>query len=77
LEQELHCPEVPQSLLDEARGERAPWQEFHAHSVSLNAALTEALQVHGGRSLQIFEVRISVPLTLVFPFSSSPQHFKF
>jgi hypothetical protein len=28
--------------------ERMLWQEFCAHDASLNAALTEALQLHGG-----------------------------
>jgi hypothetical protein len=48
LEQELHQPGVPQSLLDETRAERVLWQEFRAHGASLNAALTKALWLHGG-----------------------------
>jgi hypothetical protein len=39
--------------------------------------LTEALRLHGGRSLQIFEVRISIRLMLVFPLSFSPKRFMF
>jgi hypothetical protein len=42
-EQVLRRPGVPQSLLEEARTERVPWQEFCAHDASLSAALTEAL----------------------------------
>jgi hypothetical protein len=64
-------------LLDKARAKRPLWQEFRAHDASLNATLTEALRLHGGRSLQIFEVRISVRLTLVFAFSLSPERFMF
>jgi hypothetical protein len=45
-------------LLNEARAERVPWQEFRAHGASLNTALTEALRLHGGRSFQLFDVRI-------------------
>jgi hypothetical protein len=59
-EQGLHRPGVPQGLLGEARAERALWQEFHTHNASYNAALTEALRLHGGRSLQIFQVRTPV-----------------
>jgi hypothetical protein len=51
---------MPQGLLEEARTEKALWEDFHAHGASLNAALTEALRFHGGRSLQIFQVRIFV-----------------
>jgi hypothetical protein len=49
---------VPHSLLDEAQVEQALWQEFCAHDASLNAALTEALELHRGRSFQLFEVSI-------------------
>jgi hypothetical protein len=59
-EQGLHRPGVPQGLLREARAERALWQEFRTHNASLNATLTEALRLHGGRSLQIFQVRTPV-----------------
>jgi hypothetical protein len=59
-EQGLHRLGMPQGLLEEVRTEKAPWEEFCAHGASLNAALTEALRFHGGRSLQIFQVRIFV-----------------
>jgi hypothetical protein len=49
---------VPHSLLDEAHAEQALWQEFYAHDATLNAALTETLKLHGGRSFQLFEVSI-------------------
>jgi hypothetical protein len=58
LEQGMRHPGVPHTLFDEAQAEQALWQEFHAHGASLNAALTEALQFHGGRSFQPFEVSI-------------------
>jgi hypothetical protein len=65
-EQGLRHPGVPQGLLDEARSERALWQEFRAPNASLSATLTEALWLHGGRSLQIFQVRMLVRWSLVF-----------
>jgi hypothetical protein len=34
------------------------WQEFRAHNASVNAAVTEVLQLHGGRSFQLFDVSI-------------------
>jgi hypothetical protein len=73
------APSQLDSLLDEARTERALWQEFHAHSASLNTALTEALRLHGGWSFQIFEARILVRLALffLFPFSSQCVSFGF
>jgi hypothetical protein len=58
LEQELHHPGVPRSLLDEVQAEQVLWQEFHDHGASLNVALAEALQLHGGQSFHLFEVSI-------------------
>jgi hypothetical protein len=58
LEQGLHRPGVPRVLLDEVQAEQALWQEFCEHGASLNAALTEALRLHGGPSFQLFEVSV-------------------
>jgi hypothetical protein len=58
LEQVMRHPGVPHTLFDEAQAEQALCQEFHAHGAFLNAALTEALQFHGGRSFQLFKVSI-------------------
>jgi hypothetical protein len=41
---------------DEAQAEQVLWQEFHDHGVSINNALTEALRIHGGPSIWLFEV---------------------
>jgi hypothetical protein len=60
LEQGQRHPGVPHALFDEAQADQALWQKFHAHGASLNAALTEALRLHGGRSFQLFEVSIFV-----------------
>jgi hypothetical protein len=46
---------------------------FHAYSASLNASLTEALRLRGGRSFQIFVVGILAQLVLVSLFSFSSQ----
>jgi hypothetical protein len=69
-EQGLRCPGVPRGLLEEARAERALWQEFCAHGTSLNATLTEAVQLHGGSLLQFFQVRTPVRPLLVSWFLS-------
>jgi hypothetical protein len=76
LEQELHRRGVPQGPLDEARAERTLWQEFRAQRASLNAALTETLWLHGGRSFQIFEVRVFVGLALFTRPLSHPDVFQ-
>jgi hypothetical protein len=70
------APSRLESLLTEARAGKALWQEFRAHDTSLNAALTEALRLHGGRSFQIFEVR-SLFDCCSFPTSFSSEHFVF
>jgi hypothetical protein len=58
LEQGLRRPGVPRVLLDEVQAEQALWQEFREHGASLNAALTEALRLHGGPSFRLFEVSV-------------------
>jgi hypothetical protein len=58
LEQGLHHLGVPRALLDEVQAEQALWQEFRENGTSLNAALTEALRLHGGPSFLLFEVSV-------------------
>jgi hypothetical protein len=41
---------------NEAHVEKALWQEFHNHDISINNALTEALRIHGGPSIRLFGV---------------------
>jgi hypothetical protein len=43
-----------------AQAEQALWQEFRDHGASLNNTLNEALQIHGGPSWRIFQVRVFV-----------------
>jgi hypothetical protein len=57
-EQELHHSGAPRALLDEALAEQALWQEFRDHDTSINNALTEALHIHGGASIRLFEVGV-------------------
>jgi hypothetical protein len=68
-EQRLRRLIAPPAHFDEARAEEAMWQEFRDHDVSINNALTEALRIHGGPSIRLFEVGVLRPtrgLFLVF-----------
>jgi hypothetical protein len=76
LERGMHRVGMPKGLLDEARAERTPWQEFRAHGASLNIALTKAVWLHGGRSFQNFEVRVFVRLAPFSRFLSHPGVFR-
>jgi cytochrome P450 len=49
---------VLRALLDKVQAEQVLWQEFREHGTSLNAALTEALRLHGAPSFQLFEVSV-------------------
>jgi hypothetical protein len=49
---------VLRALLDEVQAEQALWQVFREHGTSLNAALTEALRLHKGPSLWLFDVSV-------------------
>jgi hypothetical protein len=73
LEQGLRRPEVLRTLHDEAQAEQALWQEFCAHSASLNTTLTEALRLHGGPSFQLFEVSIFAWFGAYFSCLSCPR----
>jgi hypothetical protein len=57
-EQERGHTDAPPAHFDEAQAEQALWQEFRDHDASINNALNEALQVHGGPSWRIFQVRV-------------------
>jgi hypothetical protein len=57
-ERELHHSGAPRALLDEAQAEQALWQEFRDHDTSINNALTEALHIHKGASIRLFEVGV-------------------
>jgi hypothetical protein len=47
--------EDPPAFAD-ARGEQALWGELRSHGATLNRALNEALQVHGGPAWLVFQV---------------------
>jgi hypothetical protein len=53
-EQEQEHVNAPPAHFGEAQAEQALWQEFRDHGASLNRALNEALQIHGGPAWHIF-----------------------
>jgi hypothetical protein len=55
-EQGLHRPGAPPAHFDKAHAEQALWQEFCDHDISINNALTDSLQIHGGPLIRLFEV---------------------
>jgi hypothetical protein len=55
-EQGLRRADVPSAHFNEAQAEQALWQEFRDHNISINNALTEALRIHEGPSIRLFEV---------------------
>jgi hypothetical protein len=54
--QERERVDAPPAHFADAQAEQALWQEFHDHGTSLNRALNEALQIHGGPAWRIFRV---------------------
>jgi hypothetical protein len=67
-EQGLHRADAPPTHFNEAQAEQALWKEFRDHGVSINNALTEALRIHEGPSIRLFEVSVfrrarGLPLT--------------
>jgi hypothetical protein len=58
LEQGLRRSGEPPALFNEAQAEEALWQEFRNNDASINNALTEALRIHGGPSIWLFEVGV-------------------
>jgi hypothetical protein len=57
-EQGLCHADTPPTHFNEAQVEQALWQEFCDHGVSMNNTLTEALRIHGGPSIRLFEVSV-------------------
>jgi hypothetical protein len=49
--------DAPSSLFADAQEEQQLWEELRGHDASLNQALNEALQIHGGPAWRIFQVR--------------------
>jgi hypothetical protein len=49
---------VPLAHFSEAQAKHALWKEFHDHDISINNMLTEALRIHGGPSIRLFEVSV-------------------
>jgi hypothetical protein len=57
-EQGLHHADAPPTHFNEAQVKQVLWQEFRDHGVSINNTLTEALRIHGGPSIRLFEVSV-------------------
>jgi hypothetical protein len=57
-EEGLHRANAPPAHFNEAPAEQASWQEFRDHGVSINNTLTEALRIHRGPSIRLFEVSV-------------------
>jgi hypothetical protein len=55
-EQERERADAPPAHFTSAQAERALWQEFRDHGISLNRALNEVLRIHGGPAWRIFRV---------------------
>jgi hypothetical protein len=53
--QELRCAGALPAHFDEAQSEQALWKEFRDYGSSINNMLTEALRIHGGPSIRIFQ----------------------
>jgi hypothetical protein len=64
---------TPPAHFSEAQAEQALWQEFRDLGSSLNQALNEALQIHGGPAWRIFLVRGFLLGFVVSPFSFLPR----
>jgi hypothetical protein len=56
-EQERERADAPPAHFASAQAEQALWQEFRDHGGSLNRALKEALQIHGGPAWRVYQVR--------------------
>jgi hypothetical protein len=72
-EQEEERVNAPPAHFSEAQAEQALWEEFRGHDASLNRALDEALQIHGGPMWRIFQVCDFSPGFVVFPLSFLPR----
>jgi hypothetical protein len=48
--------DAPSSLFADAQEEQQLWEELRGHGASLNRALNEALQIHGGPAWRVFQV---------------------
>jgi hypothetical protein len=57
-EEGLCRADAPPAHFNEAQTEQALWQEFHDHNISIKNTLTEALRIHGGASIRLFEVGV-------------------
>jgi hypothetical protein len=70
--QEQERVSTPPAHFSEAQAEQALWQEFRDHDSSLNRALNEALQIHGGPAWRIFQVHSFSLDFVVFSLSFLP-----
>jgi hypothetical protein len=58
--------DAPPSLFADAQEEQQLWEELRGHGASLNRALNEALQIHGGPVWRVFQVRCRPLASLLF-----------
>jgi hypothetical protein len=76
-EQGLRRAGTPPTHFDEAQAKQVLWQEFRDHDISINNTLTEALRIHGGPSIRLFEVsvfrRTRGSLPILFCVCASPD----
>jgi hypothetical protein len=47
---------APSPLFTDAQEKQQLWEELRGHGASLNRALNEALQIHGGPAWRVFQV---------------------
>jgi hypothetical protein len=47
---------APSPLFTDAQEEQQLWEELSGHGASLNRALNETLQIHGGPAWRVFQV---------------------
>jgi hypothetical protein len=64
--------DAPSPLFADSQEEQQLWEELRGHGASLNRALNEALQIHGGPAWHVFRVRCRCffPCSVVFVFVS-------
>jgi DNA repair exonuclease SbcCD ATPase subunit len=72
--------DAPSPHFADAQEEQQLWEELRGHGASLNRALNEALQIHGGPAWRVFQVRRRslacrlLPCSVVFAFVFAAWH---
>jgi hypothetical protein len=68
--------DAPPTLFADTQEEQQLWEELRSHGASLNRALNEALQIHGGPVWHVFQVCRRLPV-LLNSFLVSPPWYSF